>query len=151
MGILSFLTGGTVKSVVEVVKDIADEFITTDEERFEMLLKKEQLNLERERIYLEDTQSARRTYAEVSTSDKAPFINKVFPSILALVTVAATFFLFYRFAVGEIGTENKDIILYILGTLNTITAQIFAFYFGSSIGSKIKDDTLNKIIYNNKR
>jgi hypothetical protein len=61
MGLLNFLTGGIGKSVVDAVKELADDFITTDEERFEQLIKKEelrlkqeQLNLEREKAYLQD-------------------------------------------------------------------------------------------------
>ena len=108
MGFLNFLTGGLGKSIIDGVKDLVDDFVTTDEEKFEQMIKKAelqlkegQLQLEREKAYLQDTQSARETYAKVSTSDSAPFINKIFPSVLALTTVIATFLLFFYFARGQ--------------------------------------------------
>jgi predicted PurR-regulated permease PerM len=152
VGIFSFLAGGVGKSVIDAVKDLADDFITTDEERFEQLLKKEelrlkeeQLNLEREKAHLADTQSARETYAEISTSQAAPFLNKIFPSVLAFTTVVLTFVLFFYFAQGKFTGDQKDIVIYILGVLSTITTQIFAFYFGSSVGSKEKTELIKKL------
>jgi hypothetical protein len=111
----------------------------------ELQLKEGQLQLEREKAYLQDTQSARETYAKVSTSDSAPFINKIFPSILALTTVIATFLLFFYFAQGQFTGDKKDIVIYILGVLSTITTQIFAFYFGSSAGSKEKTEIMRQL------
>ena len=152
MGFLNFLTGGLGKSIIDGVKDLVDDFVTTDEEKFEQMIKKAelqlkegQLQLEREKAYLQDTQSARETYAKVSTSDSAPFINKIFPSVLALTTVIATFLLFFYFAQGQFTGDKKDIVIYILGVLSTITTQIFAFYFGSSAGSKEKTEILKKL------
>jgi len=46
MGILNWLTGGVVKAV----KDIADEFITTEEERLEYQLKKQELELKEKEL-----------------------------------------------------------------------------------------------------
>ena len=46
MGVLNFLTGG----ILEAVKDIADEFITTDKERFEYQLRKQELELREKEI-----------------------------------------------------------------------------------------------------
>ena len=152
MGIFSFLTSLAGKGILDGVKDIVDEFVTTDKEHFEQMLKKEELrlkgeklNLEREKAYLQDTQSARKTYAEISTSESAPFINKIFPSVLALTTVVLTFVLFFYFAQGKFTGDQKDIVVYILGVLSTITTQIFAFYFGSSAGSKEKTEILKKL------
>ncbi|WP_456459698.1 hypothetical protein [Desulfurobacterium sp.] len=152
MGILDFLTGGVGKSVVDAVKELADDFITTDGERFEQMIKKEelklkqeQLNLEREKAHLADTQSARKTYAEISTSQTAPFLNKIFPSVLAFTTVILTFILFFYFAKGKFTGNQKDIVIYILGVLSTITTQIFAFYFGSSAGSKEKTEIMRQL------
>ncbi len=152
MGIFSFLSNLAGKGILDGVKDIVDEFVTTDKERFEQMLKKEelrikeeQLQLEREKTYLRDTQSARETYAKVSTSDKAPFINKIFPSVLAMFTVMLTFILFFYFSQGKFEGGQKDIVIYILGVLSTITTQIFAFYYGSSLGSKNKEEIIKNL------
>ena len=152
MGLLTLLTGGLGKSIVDGVKDLVDDFVTTDEEKFEQMIKKaelqlkeRELQLEREKAYLQDTQSARETYTKVSTSERAPFINKIFPPILTLLTVTLTFILFFYFAKGEFTGNQKDIVIYILGVLSTITTQIFAFYYGSSAGSKEKTEILKKL------
>jgi len=103
------------------------------------------LLLEERKTYIEDTQSARDTYKSVSTSPDTPFINKVFPSILAGVTVLLTFLMFFLFAINKFDGTQKDIVIYILGVLSTVTTQIFAFYFGSSMGSKEKTEILRRL------
>jgi len=95
-------------------------------------------------LITKDKQNAREMRIETLTSDKTPLFSKIFPDVLAGVTVIATFVLFYIFASGRISTEQKDIILYILGMLSGITATIYAFYFGSSKGSQEKTQLLGK-------
>ncbi|GAB6066026.1 hypothetical protein JCM9492_11180 [Aquifex pyrophilus] len=50
MGILSWLIGKSGKGIVEAVKDIADEFITTEEERLEYQLKRYELELKEKEL-----------------------------------------------------------------------------------------------------
>ncbi len=106
----------------------------------------QKLLLEEKKLYIEDTQNARETYAEINKSAETPFINKIFPSILAGGTVLLTFILFGLFAFNKFDGVQKDIVIYILGVLSTITTQIFAFYFGSSQGSKEKTETLRRLV-----
>jgi hypothetical protein len=90
-----------------------------------------------------DLKTARENILNRITNENATIFNKIFPDLLAGLTVLLTFILFYKFATGTILDGNKkDIVIYILGVLSTITTQIFAFYFGSSIGSKNKDNIL---------
>ncbi len=112
-------------------------------EHEEELLK---LALEEKKAYLQDTQDARETYTQINQSENTPLINKVFPSILAGITVLLTFALFTLFALNQFEGTQKDIVIYILGVLSTITTQIFAFYFGSSAGSKEKTEALRRLI-----
>lgn len=112
-------------------------------EHEEELLK---LTLEEKKAYLVDTQNARETYTAINKSAKTPYINKIFPSVLAGITVLLTFILFALFAFGNFEGTQKDIVIYILGVLSTITTQIFAFYFGSSQGSKDKTEALRRLI-----
>ncbi len=102
--------------------------------------------LEEKKAYLQDTQNARRTYMQINRSSEVPYINKIFPSILAGITVVLTFLLFGMFAFNKFDGVQKDIVIYILGVLSTITTQIFAFYFGSSSGSKEKTEALRRLI-----
>ena len=103
------------------------------------------LLLEEKKTHIQDTQNARTTYKEISSSGNVPYINKVFPSFLAGGTVILTFALFTLFALNKVDGAQKDIVVYILGVLSTITTQIFAFYFGSSAGSKEKTEILKKL------
>jgi len=112
----------------------------------EFEIKNKELILQKLQMYLADTQDARKTFTALNTSDKTPLFNKIFPNVLAGVTVILTFSLFYLlFFKEDISSATKDIILYTLGVLNTITTQIFAFYFGSSMGSKEKTEVLARI------
>ena len=112
-------------------------------EHEEELLK---IALEEKKLYIQDTQDARNNYVKINKSDKTPFINKIFPSVLAGITVLLTFILFALFAFGNFEGTQKDIVIYILGVLSTITTQIFAFYFGSSQGSKEKTEALRRLV-----
>jgi hypothetical protein len=110
----------------------------------EFEVKNKELILQKTQMYLQDTQNARETFVSLNTSAKTPIFNKVFPNILAGVTVILTFILFYLFTQGNFEGAKKDIVVYILGVLSTITTQIFAYYFGSSMGSKEKTQALVK-------
>jgi hypothetical protein len=107
-------------------------------------------NIKTETPDKQDLKSARKNILKRITNSETPLFSKIFPDILAGLTVFLTFILFYSFATGNISDGNKkDIIIYILGVLSTITTQIFAFYFGSSIGSKNKDNIIAKNQNNN--
>jgi len=109
----------------------------------EFEIRNKELILQKIGMYLEDTQDARKTFTILNTNDKTPLFNKLFPNILAGITVILTFALFYvLFFYGKVESTMRDIVLYTLGVLNTITTQIFAFYFGSSMGSKEKMEIL---------
>ena len=80
-------------------------------------------------------------------------IRKAVRGSLAFLTVGFTLFLFYKvifpgggdpiaaantsdelckIVVDKLLNDNKEVIMYILGALSAIVAQIFSFYFGSS-------------------
>ena len=42
----------------------------------------------------------------------------------------------------------KDILIYILGALTTVSTQVASFYFGSSQGSKDKQKSIDSITAN---
>ena len=143
MGILNFLTGNA-GSIIEAVKDIADEFITTDEEKFEQMIKKEQLRLTEEKMYLEDKQSARQMQIQaLKQQDK---FSKRFIYYYAILwtliaggyVVGITFF--------EIPQQNIRFADTTLGFfLGTIIASIITFFYGSSLGSKEKTEILKQV------
>ena len=91
-------------------------------------------------IDAKDRDSARNREIEIATSDKAPYINKVVTPYLALGVVGLSFILFTILIFVDVKTEAKDILIYILGVLSAAVTQILSYYFGSSQGSKDKDD-----------
>jgi hypothetical protein len=98
-------------------------------------------------IDAKDRDSARNREIEIATSDKAPYINKVVTPYLALGVVGLSFILFTILIFVDVKTEAKDILIYILGVLSAAVTQILSYYFGSSQGSKDKDDKKLKEVF----
>jgi hypothetical protein len=98
-------------------------------------------------IDAKDRDSARNREIEIANSDKAPYINKVVTPFLALGVVGLSFVLFSILIFVEVKPEAKDILIYILGVLSAAVTQILSYYFGSSQGSKDKDDKKLKEIF----
>ena len=97
---------------------------------------------------VEDRDSARKREAAVATSDNAPYIARITPTILALGTILLSFILFYlvAFDTSVFSNANKDIIIYILGVLSAIDTQIIGYYFGSSSASAEKTKTIESML-----
>lgn len=135
-----FDIGGLLKAGAQIV----DEFITTEEEKFEQMLKKEQLNLEKEKIYLQDIQSARQMQIQALKQDDK--FSKRFIYYFAIIwTIIGTIYIIgiTFFEIPDKSVRFADTTLgFILGT---IISQIIAFFYGSSLGSKLKEETLKKI------
>lgn len=96
-------------------------------------------------MYLADTASARDREVKIATSAEAPLINKIITPLLASSVLVLTFALFaaVMFGTAAIDASREKIIIYILGVLSAISTQIVGYYFGSSKGSAMKDDTIN--------
>ncbi len=145
MGILSWLTGNLGKGLIDGVKDLVDEFVTTEQERMEMLLKKEQLTLEREKAYLQDIQSARQM--QIAALRQEDRFSKRFIYYFAFLwtLIAAGYVVAITFL--EIPEKNLRFADTTLGfMLGTIITQIIAFFYGSSLGSKYKEKLVAKAI-----
>ena len=154
-----FSTGAT--SLVDAVGHAIDKNITSDEERKELENELEKakltydvemktLGLDEQKIYLNDTTSARENQSRVQESAEAGFLAKNVHPILALVIISLTFFLYYWLIMGADGKEAinpamKDIVIYILGALTTISTQVVAYFFGSSKGSKEKQQIISDL------
>jgi hypothetical protein len=90
--------------------------------------------------------SARRREIEIATSDAAPFINKIVTPILALGTVGLTFILFGVIIFVDVDADSKDILIYVLGALTSAVTMVLGYYFGSSAGSKEKDNKIKELM-----
>ena len=112
----------------------------------ESALKLKQLEHEKFKAILADKNSAREREVAISSSDNAPTLNKIVTPALALGVTGLSFVLFAVLIFVEVKTEAKDILIYILGVLSAAVTQILSYYFGSSVGSKDKDDQLRSIV-----
>ncbi len=115
-----------------------------EEELLKLRLEEDKLDLAELELRLKDTDSARDREVQISTSDKAPLLNKIVTPVLALSILLLTFVLFgvVMFNDTPIEASRKDILIYILGVLSAIASQIVSYYFGSSAGSKEKTEAL---------
>jgi hypothetical protein len=91
---------------------------------------------------VKDRSDARNRELQIATSEAAPLLNKVVTPVLALGSVILSFALFAVLIFIDVKPEAKDILVYILGVLSAAITQILSYYFGSSVGSKDKDEQL---------
>ena len=117
-----------------------------EEELLRLRIEEDKLDLAELELRLKDTDSARDREVQVSTSDKAPLLNKIVTPVLALSILLLTFVLFgvVMFDDTPVEASRKDILIYILGVLSAIASQIVSYYFGSSQSSKDKSDALKE-------
>ena len=139
MGFFDFLGGG----IVEAVGKVADDLITSDEERAEKENEKLKANLaykaqmrkadiKEAEIYLDDKQSAREMNSNLVASKD--WLVRNTGSLLAWFIVIGTVALDYMIAFENLkdAVADKEVLMFILGSMNTYTAGVISFYFGSS-------------------
>ena len=157
--LLSKLFSAGASNLVEAVGNAIDKNVTNDEERLslENEIKKANLAYEKEmraldieeaKALLADTDSARQNQTRIQESANASWLSKNVHSFLALAIIGLTFSMYFSiiwFGTLKANSEMKDIIIYILGALTTISTQVVAYYFGSSMGSKDKQRALTEI------
>jgi len=139
MGFFDFLGGG----IVEAVGKVADDLITSDEERAEKeneklktelayKAKMRENDIKESEIYLEDKQSAREMNSNLVASKD--WLVRNTGSLLAWFIVIGTVALDYMIAFENLkdAVADKEVLMFILGSMNTYTAGVISFYFGSS-------------------
>lgn len=141
---------------VELKPDMtADEIIRLktaemehEEELLRIRLEENKLDLAELELRIKDTDSAREREVQISTSDKVPLINKIVTPVLALTLLLLTFTLFgvVMFDATPVDPSRKDILIYVLGVLSTIATQVISYYFGSSQGSKAKEEMIKGVL-----
>lgn len=94
----------------------------------------------------EDRANARAKEIAISNSAQAPLLVKVVPAVLSLGVVAMCFVVFLVLMFVDINAENKDVVVYVLGALNSAMTMVLGYHFGSSLGSKSKDAAMAGIV-----
>jgi len=90
--------------------------------------------------------SARDREVQIATSEFAPMLNKIVTPILALGTVTLTFMLYAVIIFVDVDEQSKDILIYVLGALTSAVTMVLGYYFGSSAGSKEKDQKIKDLM-----
>jgi hypothetical protein len=90
--------------------------------------------------------SARQREVQIATSEFAPTLNKIVTPLLALGTVALTFMLYAVIIFVDVDEQSKDILIYVLGALTSAVTMVLGYYFGSSAGSKEKDQKIKDLM-----
>jgi len=106
----------------------------------EHMVKLQEIDLEKIKAHYAEMDSARQREIAVASSVNVPMLNKLVTPLLALGVTALSFVLFAILIFVEVRPEAKDILIYILGVLSAAVTQVLSYYFGSSQGSKDKDD-----------
>jgi hypothetical protein len=132
------------------VKMIADKLgVPANEKAIEAHLKAHpedaaklaEIDLQKMQTQAGEMQNARQRELDLVNS-AAPLINKLVTPVLALGITLLTFILFAVIIFVDVNPMSKDILIYILGVLSAALTQILSYYFGSSLGSKEKDDKM---------
>jgi len=90
--------------------------------------------------------SARDREVQIATSEFAPTLNKIVTPLLALGTVTLTFMLYAVIIFVDVDEQSKDILIYVLGALTSAVTMVLGYYFGSSAGSKEKDQKIKDLM-----
>lgn len=153
------LIGGGADTLVGAVGTALDKVFTSDEEKkaLENELAKASLQHEAEmarlgldetRAYLGDIADARKNQSDVQSSEHSSWLAKNIQPMLAVAIVGLTFWMYWyiMFSGKNVLSEDKemkDIIIYVLGALTTVSTQVVSYFFGSSQGSSRKQRTID--------
>ena len=154
--IQSLLSGGASK-VIDSIGNVVDKVTTTKEEKMqlenEMKKAQQQFDLEMAKLSVQeqaqifgDIDSARTMGTKVQESPNATKLAKNIAPYLALGATILAFGMLYIvvFDSGLFNDKNKEMVMYVLGVVSTLLAQVYGYYFGSSAGSKDKNDMLRQ-------
>ena len=139
-------------SLLPIGEKLVDKLIPDPQAKQKALKELKQMEQTGELARLEaeyaDRDSARQREIKIATSENASWLNKCVTPLLALGTVAMSFalFLVIIFVEVDVNSGSKDILVYVLGALNSATTMILAYYFGSSEGSKQKSNEINDLL-----
>ncbi len=91
-------------------------------------------------LRVRDRESARNREIEVRKTGKFDFLYH----LTGIIGLGVFVFLVYVIVFVEIPSENSKIFYHLLGIVEGVVLSIFAYFFGSSKGSKEKDKILSE-------
>jgi len=119
--------------------------ITHEEFLLNTAIENRKLDLESDKLEIDNTKDAREMNARIQESTSASEIAKKSPYYLDFFIVGSTIVLFGFILFVEIPANNKELIYMALGSFLTMCGTILNFHRGTSTSSRGKDDTINKL------
>lgn len=157
MSFITDLFSGGASKLVESVGGALDGVLTSKEEKMQLenelkkaemdfQLEMQKLSVEERRLLYQDIDSARTREEKIQESANATKLGKNISSYLAIGATVLAFGMLYIvvFDSGVFKDSNKEMVMYVLGVVSTLLAQVYGYYFGSSAGSAAKNDLLKK-------
>lgn len=147
---ISDLIGGGASKIIDSVAGAADKFITTDEDRQKFEIERQKAALEIQRMVMEaeskqlaDVQGAREMYAKDSTLQKT-FAITFLVAYCALTVIMVAFVFIISFKAIMLPEWATLFIGTLYGAMTSKIGTITDFLFGSSKGSRDKDEAVSK-------
>jgi len=142
--IFDFVTKLFSGTLLNGVKDILDEVVTSKEEKAELAIKIQQLLAEQHQAIInaenEDRISARNREVEVVKAGSKNLTQNVLAYLGVCSFFAMTGFILSK-GLGNMNTETSFIVGNLTGMAGAIAKDIFGYYFGSSKGEQEKLQT----------
>lgn len=129
--------GAEAELVEAAAKATPEQLLALKQAEQDFAVRMRELDIDIERLSNEDRASARDR--EVRTGDWTPRV------LAAAVTLGFFGVLFWMIAYG-LPENGGEAMLVMLGTLGTAWGAIVSYYFGSSAGSREKNDTISKMM-----
>jgi hypothetical protein len=108
-------------------------------------VKLKELDLKELELHNADRDSARNREVEMAKAD-VHFITKNITSLLAIGTLTSTMIMTGLVFFVNFPDSQENIIIFVLGFLSSAATQVLSYYFGSSAGSKDKDEKIKGLM-----
>jgi len=130
---------GTEDELIEAGKNVTPEqLLALKQAEQDFVVRMRELDVDLERISNQDRDSARNR--EIQLKDITPKV------LAAIITLGYFGVLFWMLNHGLPNNGGSEAMLVMLGTLGTAWGGVVAYYFGSSAGSRDKNDTISKMM-----
>ncbi len=139
------ITGGKVGDVIDVVQGKIGERAQHNARAQELLAQLEmhrrEWELEWETIHLQDIANARQREVELAKTGQRDYMTYIVGGLVLLVFSFQVLFLAFK----TIPEGNEKMFYYLMGIVDTAVVSIVSYYFGSSKGSKDKQQTIDRL------
>lgn len=157
-GIFGKLISAGFGDIIKEVGVIVDNNITNKEEKAEIqakieealtakLIRMEELSNDVVAAYLKDIADARSMQTNALKSDDK-FVRR-FVYWLAIFVIIAAFGMMTMILMNQLPEGSKEFAYLIMGNLTGALTTILAFFFGSTRGSEVKNETISNLSKNN--